>query len=96
MSKSRQARFSLTEVAQSTGVDGQTVIHFIQHEWIRPVARDEFDEEDIARIHLIEDLRRNFGANDEAIPLILHLMDQLYYIRHRLRAKAGHQEGEKP
>lgn len=83
MSKSPQARYSLTQVTQVTGLDEPTVIHFVQHDWIRPVAKDEFDEEDIARIHLIQELKRSFGANDEAIPLILHLMDQLYFILSR-------------
>lgn len=45
----------------------------------------QLDEQDVARIYLIDELRRNFGVNDEGIPLILYLIDQLC----ALRAKAG-------
>jgi chaperone modulatory protein CbpM len=36
-----------------------------------------FDEEDLARIRLIYELQMDMGVNDEAIPVILHLVDQL-------------------
>lgn len=85
MSKTVRKTFSVTEVSEITGVDRSTVVAFIQREWICPVTTDEIDQEDIARIHLIEELRGSLGANDEAIPLILHLMDQLYYLRHQMR-----------
>lgn len=85
MSKTIQKRFSLTEVSQIAGVDEHTIVHFIEMEWILPPAEKELDREDVARIQLIQELRSSFGANDEAVPLILHLMDQLYYLRHQVR-----------
>ena len=84
MSQPRKT-YSLTEVSELTGIDRSIVITFIQREWIFPVTKDEIDQEDVARIRLIEELRCSFGANDEAIPLILHLLDQLYYLHHQLR-----------
>ena len=80
-----QRRFTLTEVSKVTGVDQSTVVTFIQREWISPVAEQELDEEDVARIELIHELREKFGANDEAIPVILHLVDQLYFLRNQIR-----------
>ncbi len=76
---------SMTEASEVTGLDRSTVIAFIQQEWIFPTSEDELDPEDIARIHLIQELRGNMGVNDEAIPLILHLIDQLYSIRNLLK-----------
>ena len=61
------------------------MVALIEREWVSPAAPDSLDEEDIARIHLIQELRIDFGANDEAIPIILHLMDQLYYLRLQMR-----------
>ena len=87
MSKTHRV-YSLTEVSELTGVDQATVVTFIQREWICPETADGIDHEDLARIHLIEELRNSFGANDEAIPLILHLMDQLYHLRHQVRKLA--------
>ena len=85
MTSNSQRRFSLTEVYEITGVDRPTLTAFVQREWIYPAGEEEFDQEDVARVRLIQELRDNFGANDEAIPLILHLMDQLYYLRHQVR-----------
>lgn len=41
------------------------------------------DEEDLARAKLIRELQEVFGVNDEAIPIILHLLDQLYFLKLR-------------
>jgi chaperone modulatory protein CbpM len=81
--------YTLTEVVEITGLDHAVVVGFIERSWICPVSANEIDHEDLARIHLIEELRNSFGANDEAIPIILHLMDQLYSLRHRMRQLAG-------
>jgi len=80
---------SIKEVCQLTGLDEQSLSFFVQHEWIIPFEgkspeTTNYDEEDLARIRLILELRDSFGANEEAIPLILHLIDQLHYFRSRL------------
>jgi chaperone modulatory protein CbpM len=80
--------FTLLEVAAITGVDKASLIAFIEHEWICPCqGREVLDEEDLARIRLIQQLKHNFGVNDEAIPLLLHLLDQVYYYRFQLLDK---------
>ena len=40
-----------------------------------------FSEIDLARTRLIQDLTRDFGVNDEGIPIILDLVDQLHGLR---------------
>ena len=72
---------TLAETATQLGIANVLVIEMIELEWIVPMAEQFFDEEDIARIQLILDLRNQFGANDEAIPLILHLVDQLCHLK---------------
>ena len=42
-------------------------------------------EIDIARARLIHDLKKNIGVNDEAVPLILDLIDQLHGLRRAMR-----------
>ncbi len=78
---------TVVEVARSTGLDAERIDSFIAREWISPCTEEPhgLDEEDVARAQLIEELQRDFGANDEAVPLILHLLDQLHYLRRRLR-----------
>lgn len=74
----------LKEAAQSCGVSTEIFIRYIAFEWIKPAQRSEeiedhhfLDEEDIARAQLILDLQNQFGVNDESIPIILNLIDQL-------------------
>ena len=47
--------------------------------------RFQFSEADLARARLIQDLRMDFGVNDEGISIILHLLDQLYGLRCLIR-----------
>jgi len=37
-----------------------------------------FSDVDLARAHLIRDLREDLGVNDEGIGVILHLLDQMH------------------
>jgi chaperone modulatory protein CbpM len=49
---------------------------------------------DVARIHLIHELRDDLALGDEAVPVVLQLIDELYGVRHtllRLRAVLSHQ-----
>jgi chaperone modulatory protein CbpM len=43
-----------------------------------------YSDVDLARAHLIRDLR-DLGINDEGIPVILDLIDQIYGLRRMLR-----------
>ena len=56
---------------------------------MRPARAGEdfaFDEIDVARLRLIAELRRDLAVNDEAVPLILHLIDELHLLRNCLAA----------
>jgi chaperone modulatory protein CbpM len=62
---------------------------YIEHEWIIPAgsSSNSLDAEDLARIRLIEELQESFGVNDESIPIILHLIDQLHCLRNLIKKK---------
>ncbi len=54
---------------------------------MRPIEADgdyRFDDADVARIELICDLRQSMAIDDEAMPLVLSLLDQLYSARRLL------------
>lgn len=76
-------RRKLDEVCMMCGTTSEVIIHFIEEEWIVPFDKKhyQFDDEDIARLRLILDLKNQFGVNEEAIPIILHLIDQLHQYR---------------
>jgi chaperone modulatory protein CbpM len=68
-------------------LEAETLEAWIEAGWLLP--RDNgkgrhFSEVDLARARLIRDLRE-LGVNDDAIPVILHLIDQLHGLRRALR-----------
>ena len=53
-----------------------------------PERRNEtliFHEVDVARIELILEIRHEFAIDEEAVPLVLGLLDQVYDLRRQLR-----------
>ena len=44
-----------------------------------------FHEVDIARVRLIVELRHDMSIDDEAMPVVLNLLDQVYALRRRLK-----------
>ena len=71
------------------GVRERELRAWIEEGWVRPErARGVlvFREIDVARVRLILDLRRDLAIGDDALPVVLNLLDQLYATRRRLRA----------
>ncbi len=54
-----------------------------------------FAEVDIARIHLIRDLRIDLAVEADTLPLVLSLLDQLHGLRRTLRT-VGHALQDQP
>ena len=70
------------------GLDRAELVRWIENRWIVPDAQGGawlFREVDIARVELILDIRRDFAIDDDAIPLLLGLVDQVYSLRRLLR-----------
>lgn len=83
-------RYPMNEACEQLGAEKSFVIHCVRAQWVIPVEPEasQFDDEDIARLRLIFELQRDFGVNDEAIPIILHLLDQLYLFRSKMKTAA--------
>lgn len=72
------------EVTITFRLDQGELTTWIEQQWVRPLRQGEgwhFDDGDIARLQLICELRREMAVNDEAVPLVLELLDQLYATR---------------
>jgi chaperone modulatory protein CbpM len=84
---------------RTAGIDRAELLRWIDNRWIVP---DEaggawlFHEVDIARIELILDMRRDFAIDDEAMPVILGLVDQIYSLRRQLRRLCDALEAQPP
>lgn len=59
---------------------------FIRNGWVKPAGEEpwQFDVVDVARIRLIIHLREELTVEDDTLPLILSLIDQLYGTRRQL------------
>lgn len=69
-------------------LDSVELTRWIENRWILPDAEGGqwlFHEVDIARVELILEIRREFAVDDEAIALVLGLLDQLYSVRRQMR-----------
>ncbi|MFD0986935.1 chaperone modulator CbpM [Methyloligella solikamskensis] len=60
---------------------------WVSEGWIRPVEDEtkKFSEADLARAALIRDLVDELGVNEEEVPVILSLIDQIHGLRSELR-----------
>jgi chaperone modulatory protein CbpM len=76
------------EFVARSHLDAPTLNAWIEAEWLAPVTGKKtflFSEADLARARLIQDLKLDFGVNDEGIAIVLHLLDQLHGLRCLLR-----------
>jgi chaperone modulatory protein CbpM len=72
-----------------SGLEVQTLELWLEHEWLVPEETPSgpaYSEIDLARAHLIQDLKADLGVNDEGIDIVLHLVDQLHGMRRLLAA----------
>src|SRR5260370_7634376 len=72
---------------------------WIAERWVRPEPASEgelFGEVDVARIRLIVELRRELAIDEEGLPVVLQLLDQVYALRRRLRAMSEALDAQAP
>ncbi len=84
-------------VAVVRGLTVRRLRSWVRRGWIRPAAVDReyrFDELDLARLRLLCELREEMGVGEEAVPVILSLLDQVYGLRAELRRLARAIEAE--
>jgi chaperone modulatory protein CbpM len=70
-----------------SGLQVQTLEFWLEQRWLIPEetsAGMNFSDIDVARARLIQDLKSDFGVNDEGVDVVLHLMDKLHGLRRAL------------
>jgi len=79
----------IAEVCRLYGIEIRELQHWIAEAWVLPesgTAGYVFHEVDVARVRLIAEMKRDLAIDEEAIPVVLRLLDQLYALRRRLKA----------
>lgn len=78
-------------VARVERVSLRDLRFWVREGWVRPAQGEGgpvFDELDIARIRLVCDLRKDLSLPNEALPVVLSLIDQIHGMRQDLRLLA--------
>jgi len=75
------------DVLVTLDIGASELTAWIEQHWVLPVEESGdfyFDEADVARVKLIAELRNDLGVNEDAIPVVLRLLDQVYSLRRAL------------
>ena len=70
------------------GLQPGEVERWIGNAWLRaegPPGQYRFRAIDVARVRLIRELRQDLGIDDDALPVVLSLVDQLYAARRQMQ-----------
>lgn len=73
------------------GLDATELSAWVEQGWVIPVRREgqhTYREIDVARVRLIVEIRREMHVGDDALPLVLSLVDQVYGLRRELKTLA--------
>jgi chaperone modulatory protein CbpM len=76
-------------IALVGGLEERELRRWIEERWVRPEPADGgylFGEVDVARVRLILELSHELAIDEEAMPVVLRLLDQVYELRRRLKA----------
>lgn len=83
---------SETEVVASVErVTVQRLRHWVRSGWILPGEAGGalvYSEVDVARVRLLCELEEDLAIDEETLPVVLSLLDQIHGLRHELRALA--------
>lgn len=92
-------RMTKQEFLVSSGLQVQVLEFWLEQRWLVPeeaAGEMHFHDIDVARAHLIRQLKNDIGANDEGVDVILHLVDQIHGLRRvlaELRKRAEEDTG---
>lgn len=79
----------LDELVAEVGPITEIELHrWIELSWVRPSIESEtyfFSDIDVARVRMICDIRYTCNVEEETMPLVLSLLDQLYSARRTVR-----------
>jgi chaperone modulatory protein CbpM len=79
----------LERLAIESGATAAELTVWIERQWLRPDSQGgeiAFNDADRARLAMIVEFRRDLSIDDEAMPVVLDLVDRLHAARAQLRS----------
>jgi chaperone modulatory protein CbpM len=90
-------------VRRFAGLERGELVRWVENRWVLPEEpggetgeRWVFHEVDVARVELILEIRREHAIDDEAMPMVLGLLDQVYSLRRQMRRLCDALEQQPP
>jgi chaperone modulatory protein CbpM len=80
---------TLEPIARECGVAVEELTLWVERRWVLPGRQGAelvFTQADRARVRMIVEFRRDLAIDDEAIPVVLNLVDRLHAAHAELRA----------
>ena len=93
---------SENEIVDAIGpLDAAALQHWVEQGWVMPRRDDgsdslQFDPSDVARVHLICELHYELQIEEDTMPVVLSLLDQLYGARRSLASLIAAVEAQPP
>jgi chaperone modulatory protein CbpM len=81
-----QEYFYYEEIVRIYRVSEEFIQECLRNQWLEPLDKEpgKLAREDLARLLLIRDLMEDMGVNDESVPIILNLIDQIHALKGRV------------
>lgn len=79
---------TLAEIVTEFSLSRDELLLWIDRRWVLPLAQGEdfmFGEADVARVQMISELHGDLAIDDEAMSVVLDLLDKLYTVRRQMR-----------
>lgn len=76
------------DIVAEFGLAAEDLTLWVERRWVLPVEQDGqfvFAEADEARVQMIVELRRDLAIDDEAMSVVLDLLDKLHGVRRQMR-----------
>ena len=80
-------KLEISYICEEFDLSEETILSWIKCRLIQPadLSGPFFDEEDLSRIRLISEVKSLYQVNDDAIEIILHLIDQIHLLNSEIR-----------
>jgi chaperone modulatory protein CbpM len=79
---------TFADIVTEFGIEQSELQLWVEKQWVLPLEQDgqfTFSEGDVARVQMIVDLRRDLAIDEEAMSVVLDLLDKLYGLRRQMR-----------
>jgi chaperone modulatory protein CbpM len=79
---------TFADIVAEFGLAHEELHLWVEKRWVLPLEQEgqfTFSDGDVARVQMIVDLRRDLAIDEDAMSVVLDLLDKLYGLRRQMR-----------